>query len=47
MSVDRELKTGTLDEHMSEAVTLKTKPADQAAGVGVSDKEPVVLGSED
>ena len=32
---------------MQEAVTLTTKPAHQAADVGVSDEEPVVLGSGD
>jgi hypothetical protein len=44
---DRELNTGTLDEQMQEAVTLTTKPADQAADVRVSDKKPIVLGSGD
>jgi hypothetical protein len=45
--VDRELDTGTLKDQMQETVTLTTKPADQAADLGVSDKEPVVLGSGD
>jgi hypothetical protein len=45
--VDRELNTGTLDEQIQEAVTLKTKAAHQAADIGVQDEEPIVLGSVD
>ena len=45
--VDRELDTGTLNDQMQETVTLTTKPAGQAADLGVSDKEPVVSGSGD
>jgi hypothetical protein len=43
--VDRKLDTGTLKDQMQETVTLTTKPEDQAADLGVSNKEPVVLGS--
>lgn len=43
--IDRKLDTGTLKDQMQETVTLTTKPADQAADLGVSNKEPVVLGS--
>jgi hypothetical protein len=45
--IDRGLDTGTLDEQVQETATLTIKPADQAADVGVLDKEPVVSGSGD
>lgn len=47
ITINRGLDAGTLYEQVQETVTLTTKRADRTADFGMSDEEPVTVGSGD